>query len=104
MQDLSSIQNLYFLEVVGFPISLSPRTIQDLGSVQNLYFLKVVGFPISLSPRTMQNLSSVQNLDFLDDSRVSPLTKVRGIDLMLEALRIARATGTSKGSPEWELS
>ena len=73
---------------------------QDIGSVQNLDFLKVVGFCIGLSLRTMQDFSSVQNLDFLNDSRVSPLTKVRGIDLMLEALRTARATDTSKGSPE----
>ena len=36
MQDLSSVQNLYFLKVVGLPIGLSPRTMQDLGSVQNL--------------------------------------------------------------------
>ena len=50
----------FFLKVVGFPIGLSPRTMQDLGSVQNLYFfLKVVGFPIGLSPRTMQDLGSV---------------------------------------------
>ena len=48
MQDLGSVQNLYFLEVVGFPIGLSPRTMQDLGSVQNLYFFEVVGFPIGL--------------------------------------------------------
>ena len=52
----------------------------------------------------MQDLDSVQNLYFLNDSRVSPLTKVWGIDLMLEAPRTARATDTSKGSPEWELS
>ena len=52
----------------------------------------------------MQDFSSVQNLDFLNDSRVSPLTKVWGIDLMLEAPRTARATGTLNGSPEWELS
>ena len=47
MQDLGSVQNLFF-EVVGFPIGLSLRTMQDLGSVQNLYFFEVVGFPIGL--------------------------------------------------------
>ena len=103
MQDFDSVQHS-FLEVVGFPIGLNSRTMQDLNSVQNLYFLEVVGFPIGLSPKTMQNLSSVKNLDFLDDSRVSPLTKVWGIDLMLEALRTACTTGTSKCSPDWELS
>ena len=52
----------FLIQVVGFPIGLSPRTIQCLGSVQNLVFLiQVVGFPIGLSPRTMQCLSSVQN-------------------------------------------
>ena len=49
MQDLASVQNLNFLEVVGFPIGLSSRTMQDLGSVQNLHFLEVVGVPIGLS-------------------------------------------------------
>ena len=69
---------------------------QYLGSVQNLSFLfEVLGFSIGLSPRTMQYLGSVQNLGFLNDSRVSLLTKVWGIDLMLEAPRTARATGTS---------
>ena len=58
---LGHVWYLYFLEVVGFPIGLSPRTIQDLGSVQHLYFL-VTSFPISLSPRIMQELGSVQNL------------------------------------------
>ena len=62
---LGHVWYLDFLEVVGFPIGLSPRTMQDLGSVQNLCFLKVVGFPIDLSPRTMQDLDSVQNLYFL---------------------------------------
>ena len=34
MQDLGSVQNLGFHSpVLGFPIGLSPRTIQDLGSV-----------------------------------------------------------------------
>ena len=46
MQDLGSVQHLYFLKVVGFPIGLSPRIMQDLGSVQNLDFFKVVGFSI----------------------------------------------------------
>ena len=77
--------------VLGFPIGLSPRTMQGLGSVQNLYFFLctwfphrlesvdharpwfcpklmmifyVLGFPIGLSPRTMQGLGSVQNLYF----------------------------------------
>ena len=36
MQDLGSVKNLYFLEVVGFSIGLSPKTMQDLGFVQNL--------------------------------------------------------------------
>ena len=36
-----------------------------LGRVWYLDFLKVVGFPIGLSPRTMQDLGSIQNLDFL---------------------------------------
>ena len=56
---LGHVWYLNFFEVVGFPIGLSPRTMQDLGSVQNLYFLEVVGFPIGLSPRTMQDLGSV---------------------------------------------
>ena len=55
---LGHVWYLYFLEVVGFPIGLSLRTIQDLGSVQHLYFL-VTSFPIGLSPRTMQDLGSV---------------------------------------------
>ena len=104
MQDLGSVQNLYFLEVVGFPIGLSPRTMQDLGSIQNLYFLEVVGFPISLSPRTMQDLGFVQNLYFLDPARISPLAYVWGINFMLKAPRTAHATGASKCSPQWELS
>ena len=38
---------------------------QYLGSVQNLDFHSpVLGFPIGLSPRTMQDLDSIQNLDF----------------------------------------
>ena len=53
------------IRVVGFPIGLSPRTMQGLGSVQNLWdFFFVLGFPIGLSPRTMQGLGSVQNLWF----------------------------------------
>ena len=56
---------------------------QDLGSVQHLYFL--VNRAIGLA-------------------RISPLANVWGIDLMLEAPRTARAIGTSKCSPEWELS
>ena len=56
---------IIFFFVLGFPIGLSPRTIQGLGSVQNLYFFsQLVGFPISLSPRTVQGLGSVQNLYF----------------------------------------
>ena len=56
----------FCIQVVGFPIGLSPRTMQCLGSVQNLVFLiQVVGFPIGLGPRTMQCPGSVQNLVFL---------------------------------------
>ena len=67
MQCLGSVQNPVFLiQVVGFPIGLSLRTMQCLGSVQNPVFLiQVVGFPIGLSPRTLQYLSSVQNPVFL---------------------------------------
>ena len=35
---------------------------RGLGSVQNLGYFYVLGFPIGLSPRTMQGLGSVQNL------------------------------------------
>ena len=57
--------NLFLIQVVGFPIDLSPRTMQCLSSVPNLVFhIQVVGFPIGLSPRTMQCLGSVQNLVF----------------------------------------
>ena len=57
--------SFHYIQVVGFPIGLSPRTMQCLGSVQNLVFhIQVVGFPIGLGPRTMQCLGSVQNLVF----------------------------------------
>ena len=39
---------------------------------------------------------------FLNDSRIiSPLTKVWGVDLMLEAPRAASTTGALKCSPKW---
>ena len=56
------------IQVVGFPIGLSPRTMQCLGSVQNLVFStsrKLVS--PGLSPRTMQCLGSVQNLVFFSN-------------------------------------
>ena len=58
-------KTLYFSQVAGFPIGLSPRSIQCLGSVQNLcFFFQVIGFLIGLSPRTIQCPGSVQNLCF----------------------------------------
>ena len=85
----------FLIQVVGFPIRLSLRTIQYPGSVQNSvlssktqfyhpsswfphrfesedhtihwfcpklsFLIQVVRFPISLSPRTIQYLGSVQN-------------------------------------------
>ena len=58
MQDLGSVQYLYYLLVTSFLIDLRLRTMQDHGFVQYLYFL-VTSFPIGLSLRTMQDLGSV---------------------------------------------
>ena len=81
---------------------------QDLGSVQHLYFL-VTGFPIGLSPKPCKTLvlsSTYRNSvnQAIGLARISPLANVWGIDLILEAPSTAHTTGTSKCSPEWELS
>ena len=47
-------------------------------SPKPLVFSQVVGFPIGLSPRTIQCLGSVQNLWFFLRQLVSPQTLVRG--------------------------
>ena len=88
MQGLGSVQNFF---VLGFPIGLSPRTMQGLGSVQNFF---VLGFPIGLGPRTMQGLGSVQNF-FVFLLQVSPLTMTGRADLGSEAPRDARAVGAT---------
>ena len=65
MQYLGSVQNLAFLSS-WFPHRFESEDHAIPWFCPKLRFLlKVVGFPIGLSPRTMQYLGSVQNLDFL---------------------------------------
>ena len=88
--------NLFLIQVVGFPIGLSSRTMQCLGSVQNLVFLiQVVGFPIDLSPRTMQYLGSVQNLVFLFAWDLG----FKGVSSSAKPLEFIHAINTTKRSP-----
>ena len=91
---------LDFLYVVGFPISLSLRTIQHLGSVQNL--------DISLSSWFSHRFDSENHAIpllcpklryFFKFGGISPSAKVWDVELTLEAPRTIRATDASKRSP-----
>ena len=62
-------------------------------------FFYVLGFPIGLSPWTMQGLGSVQDLEDFIFSTISPYTRAGKVGLRLEAPRDARALSTARRSP-----